>query len=72
VPQVSEFWRNAILGALILAAVIADVVVGRRFQRRWSAEARPHTKVDSSTGAPDTTKVPALTAPEQGGEATDA
>ena len=46
VPQVSEFWRNAILGALILAAVVADAAIGRRFQRRWSAEARPHTRVE--------------------------
>jgi rhamnose transport system permease protein len=45
VEQVSEFWRNAILGALILLAVVGDVAVGRRFRRRWSAEARPHTKV---------------------------
>jgi rhamnose transport system permease protein len=72
VPQVSEFWRNAILGALILAAVIADVVIGRRFRRRWSAEARPHTRVDaSSSDESDATRVPALTAAEQSGEAGD-
>jgi rhamnose transport system permease protein len=72
VPQVSEFWRNAILGALILAAVIADVVIGRRFRRRWSAEARPHTKVDGSTGdESEAARVPALTAPEQAGRAGD-
>jgi rhamnose transport system permease protein len=46
VPQVSEFWRNAILGGLILVAVVADAVIGRRFRRRWSAEARPHTRVE--------------------------
>jgi rhamnose transport system permease protein len=45
VEQVSEFWRNAILGALILLAVVGDVAIGRRFRRRWSAEARPHTRV---------------------------
>jgi rhamnose transport system permease protein len=53
VEQVSEFWRNAILGVLILAAVVGDVVIGRRFRRRWSAEARPRTKVtdaDASAG----------------------
>jgi hypothetical protein len=73
VPQVSEFWRNAILGALILAAVIADVVIGRRFRRRWSVEARPHTKVDaSSTDEADATKVPALTGAEQTREVSDA
>jgi hypothetical protein len=48
------------------------VVIGRRFRRRWSAEARPHTKVDASADAPDTTKVPALTGSEQTGEGTDA
>lgn len=51
VPQVSEFWRDAILGGLILAAVVADVVIGRRFRRRWSAEARPHTRLDDEAGA---------------------
>jgi rhamnose transport system permease protein len=48
VAQVSEFWRNAILGALILAAVVADAAIGRRFRRRWSAEARPHTRVEAA------------------------
>jgi rhamnose transport system permease protein len=48
VPQVSEFWRNAILGALILVAVVSDVAIGRRFRRRWSTEARPHTRIDDS------------------------
>jgi rhamnose transport system permease protein len=52
VPQVSEFWRNAVLGALILVAVVADVAIGRRFRRRWSAEARPHTKVDEPPAQP--------------------
>jgi rhamnose transport system permease protein len=51
VPQVSEFWRDAILGGLILVAVVADVVIGRRFRRRWSAEARPHTRLDDEAGA---------------------
>ena len=51
VPQVSEFWRNAILGALILAGVVADVAIGR-FRRRWSAEARPHTRVDDAPAEP--------------------
>ncbi len=66
VEQVSEFWRNAILGGLILAAVIADVVIGRRFRRRWSTEARPHTKVlDTPTDAPDEGAAPALTGAER-------
>lgn len=41
VEQVSEFWRNAILGGLILLAVIGDVALGRWFRRRLSARARP-------------------------------
>jgi rhamnose transport system permease protein len=48
VPQVSEFWRDAILGLLILLAVIGDVFIRTRFRRRRSAEARPRTVVDAS------------------------
>lgn len=33
-PQISEFWRDAILGGLILGAVIVDVVINDRFRRR--------------------------------------
>lgn len=40
VPQVSEFWRDAFLGVLILAAVVLDATLHKRFTRRWSAEAR--------------------------------
>ncbi|MEX2651002.1 MAG: ABC transporter permease [Acidimicrobiia bacterium] len=40
VPEVSEFWRDAFLGVLILAAVLLDTWLQRRFTRRWSAEAR--------------------------------
>ena len=35
VPQVSEFWRDAILGVLIIGAVILDVVVNKRFAGEW-------------------------------------
>jgi rhamnose transport system permease protein len=42
--QVSEFWRNAILGLLILVAVVGDVAIGRRFRRRWSREAEASTR----------------------------
>ena len=49
VPEVSEFWRDAFLGILILAAVILDTVLRNRFNRRWSAEAR---KAMESTGPP--------------------
>jgi rhamnose transport system permease protein len=38
VPEVSEFWRDAFLG--VLAAVLLDTWLQRRFTRRWSAEAR--------------------------------
>ena len=38
VPQVSEFWRDAILGVLIVAAVILDVVVNKRYRRRVAAQ----------------------------------
>lgn len=41
VPQVSEFWRDALLGALILLAVALDRGLNRRFRRLWSVEARP-------------------------------
>jgi rhamnose transport system permease protein len=40
VPEVSEFWRDAFLGVLILAAVIVDTMLRNRFNRRWSAQAR--------------------------------
>jgi rhamnose transport system permease protein len=40
VPEVSEFWRDAFLGLLILGAVILDITLQNRFNRRWSAEAR--------------------------------
>jgi len=40
VEQVSEFWRNAILGTLILVAVVGDVALGRWFRRRLSVEGR--------------------------------
>lgn len=71
VPQVSEFWRNAILGALVLGAVVADVAIGRRFRRRWSAEARPHTKLDDE-GDGGTGKGPATAPADDEREATNA
>jgi rhamnose transport system permease protein len=40
VPEVSEFWRDAFLGVLILIAVIVDTILRNRFNRRWSAQAR--------------------------------
>jgi rhamnose transport system permease protein len=32
VEQISEFWRDAILGGLILSAVVADVLITRRLR----------------------------------------
>lgn len=40
VPEVSEFWRDAFLGVLVLVAVIVDTTLRNRFTRRWSAQAR--------------------------------
>ncbi|MGH8937587.1 MAG: ABC transporter permease [Acidimicrobiia bacterium] len=45
VQQVSEFWRDAILGALILMAVALDRGLNRRFRRLWSVEARPPDRI---------------------------
>jgi rhamnose transport system permease protein len=72
VPQVSEFWRNAILGGLILLAVVADAVIGRRFRRRWSAEARPQTRVDADVPRDDSQDGPTLGATDAAKEASDA
>jgi rhamnose transport system permease protein len=49
VPEVSEFWRDAFLGILILGAVILDTTLHRRFNRRWSAEARRAMEDSSPT-----------------------
>lgn len=40
VPQVSEFWRDALLGILILGAVLLDFTFQKRLQRRWTAAAK--------------------------------
>jgi rhamnose transport system permease protein len=40
VPDVSEFWRDAALGILILLAVIFDAALQRRFNRRLTREIR--------------------------------
>jgi rhamnose transport system permease protein len=69
VPQVSEFWRNAILGALILLAVVADAAIGRRFRRRWSAEARPHTRVEPAEVDEDDAPTPPLSAEREPSDA---
>ena len=46
VPQVSEFWRDAVLGVLILAAVILDATLQRRFTRRLTRQIRGPDTVD--------------------------
>jgi rhamnose transport system permease protein len=38
VEQISEFWRDAILGALIVFAVLLDVALGRRLRARAREE----------------------------------
>lgn len=38
VPEVSEFWRDAALGILILAAVILDATLQKRFTRRLTRD----------------------------------
>ena len=40
VPEVSEFWRDAALGILIMAAVILDATLQRRFTRRLTRQIR--------------------------------
>jgi rhamnose transport system permease protein len=46
VPGLSEFWRDAVLGMLILAAVAADFLLGRRLGRLASrARGRPSAGV---------------------------
>lgn len=41
VEQISEFWRDAILGTLILLAATGDALLSRRFQRLLAGESRP-------------------------------
>ena len=40
VPEVSVFWRDAVLGALILLAISTDFAIGRRLRRLWTSPAR--------------------------------
>jgi rhamnose transport system permease protein len=49
VEQISEFWRDAILGALILLAVMLDVSVGRRLRASARTEALAEPR-DGSDG----------------------
>ena len=47
VEQISEFWRDAILGTLILLAVLLDVAVARRLRERARRHAVDETRETS-------------------------
>jgi rhamnose transport system permease protein len=53
VPEVSEFWRDALLGILILVGVLVDFGLHKRFSRRWTAAARTDAggPLPTTTGA---------------------
>ena len=51
-PAVSEFWRDAVLGVLILLAIAADFVVRRRLRQLRSVSAAP-TSAPAAQGVPD-------------------
>ncbi len=59
VPQVSEFWRDAVLGVLVLISVITDSVLTRRLSRR-AGSAGVGNRMEASTQAVEPT---ASTAP---------
>lgn len=40
--SISEFWRDALLGILILLAVALDAVVMNRLRKFWSGRKKPH------------------------------
>ena len=44
VPEVSVFWRDAVLGALILLAIAGDFAIGKRLRRFWTSPARQSSK----------------------------
>lgn len=46
VPQVSEFWRDAALGILILLAVMLDATLQNRFTRRLATDVRSQHRKD--------------------------
>ena len=37
--QISEFWRDALLGLLILLAVASDALILNRLRRLWASAA---------------------------------
>jgi rhamnose transport system permease protein len=40
IPEVSVFWRDAVLGALILLAIAGDFAIGKRLRRFWTSPVR--------------------------------
>ena len=40
VPEISVFWRDAVLGGLILLAISTDFAIGKRLRRLWTSPAR--------------------------------
>jgi rhamnose transport system permease protein len=43
--QISEFWRDAVLGLLILLAVASDAVILNRLRRLWArSELQPRVE----------------------------
>ena len=52
VVGISDFWQQAVVGALILAAIVLDRVLSRRQERRLVAE-RASTPVDSPSSPAD-------------------
>jgi rhamnose transport system permease protein len=52
VPELSEFWRDAVLGALILAAVSIDFAIGRRLRRMWAMQSRRRPSAGVPPAAP--------------------
>lgn len=56
VPEVSEFWRDAALGILILAAVILDATLQKRFTRRLTRQIGGPDAADSDRPSLTVTK----------------
>jgi rhamnose transport system permease protein len=48
--EISEFWRDAILGAMILLAVATDTVIMNRLRTLWARKALEST--DKGEGLP--------------------
>lgn len=51
VPQVSEFWRDAALGILVLFAVVLDATLQKRFTQRLSRAVRRGDRDQTEPGA---------------------